>query len=98
MLALPRDAHNPNLGFICLPVRPPRPPATSHYLSFSQIPLIAIHPPNYDVGGYLCVQLTFKCQVLIEDVNADCGAPSDMLESGEHVLNCLELSLSLRHV
>jgi len=36
-------------------------------------------------------------QVLIEDVNADYGAPSDMLESGEHVLNCLELSLSLRH-
>jgi len=36
-------------------------------------------------------------QVLIEDVNADYGALSDMLESGEHVLNWLELSLSLQH-
>jgi len=55
-----RDVNNPNLGFICLPVLS-RPPATSHYLSFSQIPLIAIHPSNYDVGEYLCVQLTFNC-------------------------------------
>jgi len=30
------------------------------------------------------------CQVVIEDVNADYGVPSDILGSGGHTLNCLD--------
>jgi len=29
-------------------------------------------------------------QLVIEGVNADYGTPSDMLESGKQVLNCLD--------
>jgi len=60
-LAMPRDAHNSNLGVICLSIPSCPPDLLPHYLSFRLIPLIAIHPSNYDMGEYLCAQLMFKC-------------------------------------
>ena len=68
MLALPRDAHrlavfvtiHPFL-LVYLSTHASATPATSHYLSFPRIPLIAIRSFKYDVGESLYVQLTFKC-------------------------------------
>jgi len=61
-VALPglQKSDDPKLGFICCPVHPNLLPCHNH-LSFPQISHIAIHPSNYNVGEYLCVQLTFKC-------------------------------------
>ena len=63
----------------------------SHYPSFPQMSLIAVHLSNHDVGVSMCSTDVQVSQVVIEGVNTDYGAPSDMFRSGEHVLICLDL-------